>query len=101
MDMVRKEKEWTYLIRDFLVAADHVLKLEEIKNRNKFLDIPRELRKLRNKNVTVTPIVIGAFGTVTKVSLTLMWKPLKQLNNNNMKCTWQNRGNLDREKELP
>ena len=33
---------------------------------NKYLDLARELKKLWNIPVTIIPIVIGAFGTVTK-----------------------------------
>ena len=35
-------------------------------NNNKYLDLARELKKLWNMKVTIIPIVIGAFGTVTK-----------------------------------
>ena len=31
-----------------------------------YLDLARELKKLGNMQVTIIPIVIGAFGTVTK-----------------------------------
>ena len=31
-----------------------------------YLDLTRELKKLRNMQMTIIPIVIGAFGTVTK-----------------------------------
>ena len=31
-----------------------------------YLDLARELKKLWNMKVTIIPIVIGAFGTVTK-----------------------------------
>ena len=37
--------------------------------RDKYLDLARELKKLWNMKVTIIPIVIGAFGTVTKVLL--------------------------------
>ena len=33
---------------------------------DKYLDLARELKKLWNMKVTIIPIVIGAFGTVTK-----------------------------------
>ena len=39
---------------------------ENEKKKKKNLDLARELKKLRNINVTVIPIVIGAFGTVAK-----------------------------------
>ena len=44
----------------------------KIKNKNKnekrdrYLDLARELKKLRNKNVTVIPIAIGTLRTVPK-----------------------------------
>ena len=34
--------------------------------RDKYLDLARELKKLWNIKVTIIPIVIGAFDTVTK-----------------------------------
>ena len=53
-------------IVDFAVPADYSLKLEEIEKRDKYLDLARELKKLWNMKVIIIPIVIGAFGTVTK-----------------------------------
>ena len=53
-------------IVDFAVPADHRIKLKEYEKRNKYLDLARELKKLWNMKVTIIPIVIGAFGTVTK-----------------------------------
>ncbi len=37
-----------------------------MKRRIKYLDLARELKKLWNMQVTIIPIIIGAFGTVTK-----------------------------------
>ena len=34
--------------------------------KNKYLDLARELKKTMDMKVTIIPIVIGAFGTVTK-----------------------------------
>ena len=34
--------------------------------KDKYLDLARELKKLWNVKVTIVPIVIGAFGTITK-----------------------------------
>ena len=50
----------------FEVLADYKIKLKENEKKNKYLDLPRELKKLWNMEVTIIPIVIGAFGTVTK-----------------------------------
>ena len=51
---------------DFAVPADHRIKLKECEKKDKYLDLARELKKLWNMQVTIIPIVIGAFGTVTK-----------------------------------
>ena len=53
-------------IVDFAVPADHRIKLKQCEKRDKYLDLARELKKLWNMKVTFIPIVIGAFGTVTK-----------------------------------
>ncbi len=44
----------------------HIIKLKECEKKDKYLDLVRELKKLWNMQVTIIPIVIGAFGTVTK-----------------------------------
>ena len=49
-----------------VVPADHRIKLKEYKKKDKYLDLARELEKLQNMEVTIIPIVIDAFGTVTK-----------------------------------
>ena len=41
-------------------------KLKKCEKKDKYLNLARELKKLRNMEVTIVPIVIGAFGTVTK-----------------------------------
>ena len=53
-------------IIDFTVPADHRIKLKECEKKDKYLDLARELKKLWNMKVTFIPIVIVAFGTVTK-----------------------------------
>ena len=50
----------------FAVLADQRIKLKESEKKDKYLDLARELKKLWNLKVTVIPIVIGVFGTVTK-----------------------------------
>ena len=49
-----------YKIVDFAVPADHRIKLKECEKKDKYLEI------LWNMKVRIIPIVIGAFGTVTK-----------------------------------
>ncbi len=51
---------------DFAVLADHRIKLKESEKKDKYLNLARELKKLWNIKVTIIPIVIGAFGTITK-----------------------------------
>ena len=51
---------------DFAVPDDHRIKLKESKRKDKYLDLARELKKPWDMKVTIKPIVISAFGTVTK-----------------------------------
>ena len=60
------QKKRTFKIVDFAVPANQRIKLKECDKKNKYLDLARELKKLWNMKVTIIPIVIGAFGTVTK-----------------------------------
>ena len=62
----KKKRKKICKIVDFAVSADHRIKLKECEMRNKYLDLARELKKLWNMKITIIPIVIGAFGTVTK-----------------------------------
>ena len=62
----QKKKKKICKIVDFAVPADHRIKRKECEKRDKYLDLARELKKLWNVKVTIIPIVIGAFDTVTK-----------------------------------
>ena len=62
----KKKRGGTYKIIDFAVPADHRIKLKECEKKDKYLDLARKLKKLWNMQVTIIPIVIGVFGTVTK-----------------------------------
>ena len=64
----KKKKNRTCWKVDFVVPADHRVKLKESEKRDNYLDLARELKKnqLWNMKVTVIPIVNGALGTVTK-----------------------------------
>ena len=64
--IVINNKKRTCKIVDFAVPADQRIKLKESEKKDKYLDLARELKKLWNTMVTIIPIVIGAFGTVTK-----------------------------------
>ena len=61
-----QQKKRTCKIVDFAVPADQRIKLKECEKTDKYLDLARELKKLWNMKVSVVPIVIGAFGTVTE-----------------------------------
>ena len=63
--IINKKKKICKIV-DFAVPADHRIKMKECEKRDKYLDLARELKKIWNMKVTVIPIVIGAFGTVTK-----------------------------------
>ena len=61
-----KKRKKICKIVDFSVPTDHRIKLKECEKRDKYLDLARELKKLWNMQMTIIPIVTGAFGTVTK-----------------------------------
>ena len=62
--MIKKKK--ICKIVDFAVPANVRINLKECEKRDKYLNLARELKKVWNMKVTIIPIVIGAFGTVTK-----------------------------------
>ena len=45
---------------------DHRINLKASEEKDKYLDLARELNKLWNMKVTIVSIVIGALGTITK-----------------------------------
>ena len=53
-------------IVNFAVPADHRIKVKECEKRDKYLDLAKELKKLWSLKMTIIPIGISAFGTVTK-----------------------------------
>ena len=63
--IINKKKRICKIV-DFAVPADHRIKLKECEKKDKYHDLARELKKQWNMQVTIIPIVIGAFGTVTK-----------------------------------
>ena len=53
-------------IVDFVIPADNRINVKECEKKDKYLDLARELKKLWNMQVTIIPILIGAFGTIIK-----------------------------------
>ena len=49
-----------------MLSADHRIKLNKCEKKDKYCDLARELKRLWNMEVTIVPIVIGVFGTITK-----------------------------------
>ena len=64
--IIINKKKGICKIVDFGVPADHRINLKESEKKDKYPDLARELKKLWNMKVTIVPIVIGAFGTITK-----------------------------------
>ena len=62
----KKKKKRIFKIVDFAVPADHRIKLKECEKKHKYLYLARELKRLWKMKVTIEPILIGAFGTITK-----------------------------------
>ena len=65
-------------------TSDHRRKLKKCEKKDKYLDLDRELKKLWSMKVTIIPIIIGVFGTVTKRdwrtwNLADEWRPSKLL----------------------
>ena len=58
----QQQKKKICKIVEFAVPADHRIKLKEIST----LTLLENWKKIRNMKVTIVPIVIGAFGTVSK-----------------------------------
>ena len=65
----KRKKKRTCKIVNFAFQADRRIKLKESEKKDKYLDLTRELKKLWNMKVTIIPIVIGAFGPVSRVLL--------------------------------
>ena len=66
-DLVKvKKKKRIYRNVNFVIPADHSVKLKKSEKRNKYLDLARELKKLWKMKMTVLAIVLGTLGTVTK-----------------------------------
>ena len=63
--IIINKKKRTCKIVNFAVPADHRIKLKACE-KDRYLDLTRELKKLWNMKVTIIAIVIGVFGTVTK-----------------------------------
>ena len=62
----QQQKKRICKIVDFTVPTDYRIKLKENEKKDKYLDLFRELKNLWNMKATIIPIVIGAFGKVTK-----------------------------------
>ena len=65
MKKKKGERERTSKIVNFAVPAEHRIKLKE-SEKDKYLNLGRELKKLWNTQAKIIPIVIGVFRTVTK-----------------------------------
>ena len=67
LKICKKLKKRIIIIIDFAVPGDHKIKVKEGEKKNKYVNLARELKKkLWKMKVTIIPIVIGIFGTVTK-----------------------------------
>ena len=65
MVVIEKAKNLCQII-DFVVPYDGRLVQEELEKKEKYQDLPRELKKIWNMKAAVTPVVIGALGAITK-----------------------------------
>ena len=65
LQIINKKKR-TCRILDFVVPVDQGVKIKAIERRDKYIILAKELRKLWNMKVTVTPIAAGALLTLRK-----------------------------------
>ena len=70
--IINKKKRICKIV-DFAVPADHIINVKESEKKDKYFDLARELKKLWNMKLTIVPIVIGAFDTITKGLLKALW----------------------------
>ena len=66
LTIINNKKKRFCKIVDFAIPADHRIKLKECEKKDKYFDLSKELKTLRNTKVTIITMVIGALGTVTK-----------------------------------
>ena len=64
--IINNNKNRSCKIVDFALSADLRVKLKEREQRDKYLDLARELKKLWNMKVMIISIVVGILGIVTK-----------------------------------
>ena len=69
--VINKKKRICKIV-DFDAPADHRINQKESEKKDKNLYHARELKKLWNMKVTIVPIVIGAWGTITKGLLKIL-----------------------------
>ena len=58
------KKERTCRLVDFTVPVDKSLKIKENEKIQKYLDLVREFKNVRNMRLTVIPIIIDSLGTI-------------------------------------
>ena len=84
----------------FTVPIDHRVKLKESEEKDEYLDLVRELKKLWNMKVTIIQIVIviGALGTVTEGLVKRLeneWRSFKLLHNWDRPEYWEESWKLE------
>ena len=65
-DHIIINKKKTCKIVDYAVPADRKIKLKDSEKKDKCLELARELKKLRNKKMTIILTVIGTLSIITK-----------------------------------
>ena len=63
--LINKKKR-TCQLMGFAIPTEHEVKIKENEKTDKYLDLTREQKKMRNMKETVIPIVVGTLGTVHK-----------------------------------
>ena len=64
--IIINKKKRIFKVVIFAVLAGRRIILEECEKKDKYLDLAWDFKKLWSMKMTIIPIVIGSFGTVTK-----------------------------------
>ena len=63
--LIYKKKKTCHL-EDFVIPADHRVKIKESKKINKYLELARKLKKLWNMRAMIVPIIVSTLGMIYK-----------------------------------
>ena len=76
--IVKDSVTFTCKLIDITVPSDGIIVLKEVEKKSKYKDLKQEIQKMRRMKTIVTPVVVGALGTVKKGMVENMRKVLER-----------------------